>query len=295
MKRSYVGAFRAMTAAFVHAEAQILGRGRTWNATNVDQERLVGDVFPITYAEVDKIPETETIVDWSEVPINGFLERRGVDIRLDVLGPDTFGFAAFMKISVEWELPGDWCTVKVGKTHYHAAHLSTSDGTVSFSSSPRHDQPVAALRTKTGDVVYITKFDEDLNPFDLIERAQEIVDTRVTRVGGFGGVVFPATDMDVRPDLEWMLNMWTTLDDGRTGTLVQALQQCKLKMDHVGATVEDAFASACCLESCMDIDPDLTIDGSFLFILTRPGLRRPVFVAVVREDAWKDADALEAK
>ena len=78
-------------------------------------------------------------------------------------------------------------------------------------------------------------------------------------------------------------------------TLVQALQQCKLKANHLGAVVTDAFAGAGALETCMVSrpKPDLVVDGSLLFVLDRPGLSQPVISLVVRPDSFKDPGKLD--
>lgn len=296
---SSVSAFRAMTAAFLAAENQILGPNREWHPVNPSQARLITEIFQFTRPEADKFPEIETAVDWSEVPINKFLEDRGMDIRLKPLGADTFAFAAMLKIGVQWLAAGRVSPI-VGADGvvYSGAVLESKpvDGrqSVTFQMSSRHDQPIATILTKTGDIVHLTRFDEEHDSFGLAARSREIM-SDVKPLHAFGGVHFPMIDADIRPDLGWLLEMWTMSDRGRKAKLVQALQQFKLQMNHEGAIVKDAFAGAAMFESCIvsTPKPNLVLNDDFLFILDRPGLKMDVCAAVLRPDVWKDPGKLK--
>lgn len=295
-KKSYVGAFRATVAAVLAAEDEILGPGRTWHPTNAAQRRLLEEIFPVMRAENDRIPEIDKLVSWSADDINAFLRERGMDIQLEPLGADTFGFAAVMKVAVQWLVAGTaQSIVGVDGKGYAGARLESAykDGgpSVLFRRSARHDHPIATIRTSGTDLVHLVKFDEDLDAFDLTARAGEIL-LDAMPIYDFEGVHFPTIDLDVQPDVSWLLEMWTTLDSGQRAWLVQALQQCKLRMNHVGAIVEDAFVGAASLECLSFSKPDLVIDDDFLFVLERPGLKQPVFSAVLRPDAWKDPGEL---
>lgn len=292
-KKSSVAAFRAMIAAFLAAEAQILGPGRAWHATNVQQERLLSEVFPGMRPENDRIPEIDTSVSWSADDINAFLRERGMDIQLDPLGPDTFGFAAVMKVAVQWLQRGVAKAITgVDGIEYSGARLESAyvkgGPSLLFRRSPRHEHPIVTIRTVSSDLVHLTTFGEDVSSFDLNARVAELLPD-ATQIYDFEGVHFPAIDLDVQPDVSYLLEMWTELDNGKRAWLVQALQQCKLRMNHVGAVVEDAFAGAASLEGMMTPPkPDLVLNDDFLFVLERPNLTQPVFAAVLRPDVWKD-------
>ncbi len=163
---------------------------------------------------------------------------------------------------------------------------------MSFFHSPRHDQPIVTLRTKFADVVHLTKLgSRQLDAFDLMAYARDIL-IGAERIHNYGGVRFPMVDLDVRPDVGYLLGLWTRTRDEQRSELVQAVQQCKLQMNHLGAVATDAFAAAATLECVMVPKPDMEIDDDFLFVLERPGLQQPVFVAVVRPDSWKDPGEL---
>lgn len=296
-KRSYAGAFRAMTAAFLAAEAEILGKDRTWMPQNPLQARLLAEVFPFTRPEAELVPETKQRVAWAAGPINDFLRDNGVEIRLEELGPDTFGFASVMEVKCPWAMPGDTKDIKVGDDTFPGARVESArmkgGPSVTFSISSHFSSPIATLRTRSQDVVRITKFDEDLDAFDLVARAKELT-IDASACYDFEAVHFPMVDLDVCPDVEWLLGMTTESETRGLCTLVQALQQCKLQMNHMGAIVKDAFAGAGAFESCSvrRPKPDLIVDGSLLFVLDRPGLSQPVISLVVRPDSFKDPGTL---
>lgn len=277
-----------MTAAFLAAEAEILGTGRTWRPTNDAQGRLINEVFAVTRDEDSLISEMERVVSWDAGVINKFLSDRGFDIQIEPLPPTQFGFAAAMKLALKWLYPGNEMFIEVEGTSYPAARL---DGGVGFSTSPEHDQPIASIMVEGGDTVHLTKFDKDMDTVDLALFAQRIIDSRKFDES-FGAVVFPKVDLDVQPDVSWLIGIWTIMASGGGAAIAQALQQCKLRMNHLGAVVEDAFAGACECFCVVEPKPDLFIDGSFLFVLQRPGMKLPVIAAVVRPDSWKDPGEL---
>lgn len=296
--RSYAAAFRAMTAAFLEAEAQILGQNRTWIAANAKQRRLLEEILPFTRPEAELIPETKQCVAWEAGTINSFLTDNGMDIRLEEFGADTFGFASVMKVACPWLAQGTPRRILIDDEPVEGARLEAkrvSKGmSVAFSRSPHFSEPIATILTTSNDVVRITKFNEDLDPFDLVARAREMV-TDAKPVFDFDGVQFPFVDLDVCPDVSWLLGMSTVSETRGVAELVQALAQVKLQMNHKGAVVKDAFAGAAMLECCVVSrpKPDLIVDGSFLFVLDRPGLTQPVISLVVRPDSFKDPGELD--
>jgi len=295
MKRSYVGAFRAITAAFLAANKELPGSG--WVSSRASQDSFFKEIFSATCGEHARIPEIETKVARTAQPINEFLERHGMDGQLPPFGPDAFGFAAIMKILVEWIAAGDKKDVRGADGNTYAGvkikvTYARDDGrsNLVFLRSPRHEHPIVSLRTKSDDVVYLTKFDKDMHAFDLVMFAKELLHTgRPTDGHEFEGVRFPMVDLDVRPDVIWLTGLSTVLDNGQRVTLTDAVQQCKLQMNHKGAVIKDAFAGAISFALAR---PDLVIDDSFLFVLERPGLSQPVFTAVLRPDCWKDPGEL---
>lgn len=297
-KKSTIVGHRAMTAAFLAAES-ILGPKRTWHHINAQQERLLTEVFPATMPEADKIREMETIVSWLCEDINRFFDVRGMDVHLDPFQPNSFGIGAYVKLAMEWEAAGEAKEIVGvdGKT-YPGARLpkeKTAKGrSLVFRKSKSHDQPLVTILTKSGDLVHVTPFAEDVDGFDLVKRGTEIVKDAAPDYNlNHGGVHFPCIKFDHKPDLKWMLQMWTTLDNGKKATIEQAVQQIKLSMNHQGVIVEDGFAAEVGLESFTPPPgPDFVINSDFLFVYDR-GLSQPIVTGILRPDVWQDPGTLD--
>lgn len=296
MKNSQVSAFRAMTAAFNAAEKDVLGPNREWRSINTHQERLLAEVFPVMRGEDMNIPEIKRKVSWEHTVINDFLKEQGMSIELEQFDDDTFGFAAVMKIAVQWIKAGvETDITSPNQIIYPGVRIEseysrdTKSYNLVFHQSPQVPEPVVTLHTKSGDLVHLTKFGQELGPFDLLDLSARLLEG-AKEVRYFGGVCFPMVDLDVKPDVSWIIDMWTQLDSGRKAWISQAVQQCTLQMNHKGAVVKDAFAGAATLE-CMP-PPNLEINGSFLFVLNRPGLKQPLFTAIIGTDDFKNPGEL---
>ncbi len=291
MSKSYVSAFRAMTAALLAAEEKILGPNRTWYSVNRLKRIWLQEIFSVTRRENNLIKGMETEVSWEADIINAFLKRNGMTIELQPFGPDTFGFAAIMKAGAPWIVPGVQrsLTGADGETYPGALieyERHARKPNVAFRTSKRHGEPIVTLSTDSDVLVHLTKFNQDLDAFDLAAQVNEIF-FETERFYDFGGVHFPMVDLDVQPDVSWLLEMYTFLDDGRRAWLSQAIQQFKLRMNHLGAKAEDAFAGEITFE-CFSPKPTLQINESFLVVFEQPGLIQPLCSVVVRPDAWKD-------
>lgn len=104
----------------------------------------------------------------------------------------------------------------------------------------------------------------------------------------FGSLVFPMVDLDMRPDISWLIGMDTEGDDGLPGIILQAVQQTRYAMDTVGAKVENAAA----VGLARGVVPlaDHVIDRPFLAIVRRPGLTQPLFAGYIATDCWRKPD-----
>ena len=73
--------------------------------------------------------------------------------------------------------------------------------------------------------------------------------------------------------------------------IAQALQQTKLKLNHIGAKVESAVAIR--MMRCASFrkpKPPLAIDKPFFVWATRDGMAVPYFSGYITEEDWKEQD-----
>ena len=280
-----------IVAALVKAE-DILGENRTWVPINGMQSRFLADFFRICRNEGLGIPEIESIASWSADEINTFLRQRGFDIQLQPFDSLTFGIASVLDLLVEWLEKGKKTSVKcvLDQEWYDAARLKNG---VEYLLSDIHRHPIAAIATKTGDVVYMTKIDDAPDGFDLVAMAEQLANLS-RPVYEFGGLVFPMVDLNQQVDVSWILNMQTFTDDRTEAYISQAVQQTILKMNEKGARAKSAFAGAVTiLGTSRPIEkPDMIIDAPFLVWFMRPLLNKPLFVGYIATEDWKNPGSI---
>src|SRR3989344_6453758 len=166
-----------IASAVVAAENAFLGPNRVWRYVSSLQERFIsrlGHLIP----DLVHVPELETMAALSEEPINAFLRERKFNIQLDpfpkVNPPErAWGAASVLDLTVRWALSGKPIDMvaRDGES-YKAAELSRD--TVSVFQPSNHNRPVAQIRTQTGDTVFMTVCEEQLELFDLLDKVRNI-------------------------------------------------------------------------------------------------------------------------
>ena len=278
-----------LVAALVKAE-DILGKNWVWTPINGMQSRFLADFFRVCRNEVLGIPEIQSIASWSAEEINTFLGRRGFDSQLQPFDSSTFGMASVLDLLVEWVRKGKKTRVKcvLDQQWYDAARLKNG---ITYLRSSLHPHPIAAIATKTGDVVYMTKLDDAPDGFDLVALAEQLANLS-HRVHEFGGLVFPMVDLNQQSEVSWILNMRTSTDDRPEAYISQAVQQTILKMNEKGARVKSASGGGVIVLGTPKEKPDIFIDAPFLVWFKRPLLNKPLFVGYIATEDWKNPGSI---
>jgi len=285
-----------ITSAFVAAEKAFLGGNRKWVPVNGLQERFVSRILEPTRPELVNIPELESVAALSEAPINEFLRRKGFSIQLDpfpkLVPPErAWGAASVLDVLVQWRTRGFATKLETpGGKIYPAARLSEDTVYVVRAG----DVFLAELRTRSSDIAYMAMWDEPVEHFELLAAVEGISRARKLPAP-YEGLIFPMVDLDHKVDIGWLKELSTTDNKGYFNKLTQALQQTKLKMNHIGARIKDAVAigGIRCTSCVREELPPLVINKPFLFWIERPGLSRPLFAARITEGDWKDPGSLE--
>ncbi len=273
--------------ALESAEA-FIGEILTWNAVNPTQQKLMARFATIRSA----LPLIPTLQGWARKTaeeLNQILVEHGFDIRLNTWPGDgnTFGVVAINDFTVEWLVVGqteeDWGDREITINGKPAFRLKNDAG-VEFLQASRHDELVVKIPTKTGDVVYITKYDRSLTGFEILDTIERL---RATLIPAFRayyeGVNIPMVKLGLHVDIGWLVGLWTQagVDVWR---IAQALQEVKFAMNQYGARVVEATAVA-----VMKGMPNYyTVDGPFLIWIERVGVPVPLFMAHVTEENWMD-------
>ncbi len=267
-------------AALVAAEG-ILGKDRVWNAINTRQQQFLAESFAAGRGQIGKIPEIESITSWDYQVINQFLSSRGFDIQLDAFAPNEFGAASVLKLAMQWLEAGEAGVLMGPGRRTYDAVIMKGDG-FALRSSPNLAHPVVVLKTKTSDLVLLTKVDKPVSELELPQVARNMF-TAGPSADYAEEVAFPMVDLDMQPDISWLLQMHTVDSAGMPWKISQALQQTKFAMDEFGAIVESAAALGM---RCLCIPNRYEINGPFVAAVYRPSLKLPVFIGYLDTDCW---------
>ncbi|MDO8584361.1 MAG: serpin family protein [bacterium] len=281
--------------------SQMLKQEDPWVTTNVKQETFLRTCVEglIPSDLISLLPEIESMASWNAGEINAWLRARGFSIELSPFDADTFGIAAVFKLLLEWFEVGtsDLVIAPDGQT-YPGFKLET-DTFVQIGRSSLAPHPIVLISAKNGDQVFLTKtvpgFLREDEDFVLVDRAREILGALdLDEKPPFTSVIIPKVDLNQSVDIGWLqgMNAMTQMRGvTERATLIEAKQQTKLRMNEHGAKVESAAAMGVCLE-CYSPEENLVINEPFLMVVTRTGIRLPLFVGIIGEEDWKDPGKL---
>ena len=278
-----------IVAALLKAE-ELVKPVKGWAANNEIQRVFLEKFFSECREEISRIPEIESIASWSADVINRFLKERGFSIQLQPFNSLTFGVASVLDVLVEWLNKGDVTSIKKGRVTYPAVKIDSKHA--DFFETSAHENPIVCLRTKSEDLVHMTILDNAPDGFDMVEKAQELSKGREGY--NFSSVVFPMVSLNQQVDISWLIGLRTTGANELPAIITQALQQTKLRMNEKGARAQSAVAIAI-IRGGFSPEKQYVIDKPFLFWITRPGICKPLFVAYVTEDDWKNPGDIRSK
>jgi hypothetical protein len=256
-----------------------------WITTDPRQEHFFRQ-FGGMHRLLRELPELRSRASKDVEEINSWFREEKFDIQLEKSDdPNAVYLGSILRLLVKWLIPGVQTTVESEGVTYPAALVR--QGVVVWSAKD-HPHPVAELETQEGYSVLMTVLDpERPDLFSLHRHAQMIVEN-IDRPAPFGGVIFPFVDLDDRPDISFLEGLKTQAQ-GLKWVIAQALQQTRLKMNHIGAKAESGVLMG--METLSMPQPPFVIDKPFLVIFTKDD--DILFVAFIGKDAWKDPGTIE--
>ena len=283
-------------SALVKSE-DVLGAGRVWSAVNALQSRFLGDFF-VRRSELSCFSEKE-LRAWASMTaydLNEILAREGFSIRLSDFNRGEFGVVSILDVMVEWLVMGRHLSLPVEKQMYPAVHMMPTgliedmpvrlfDATM----SSVHPHPLVRLNTRSGDSVCMTIADHVYDDFGLMSRIDDIrCRSEITPILA-SWLLFPMVDLDLETILDWLVGMHTVAANGENANIIQAVQQTKFKMNHLGARVKSAVGMGVTRTSVrVDVAEPILIDEPFFLWIERPCLSFPLMYAYIDEQHWKD-------
>ncbi len=281
--KTVVGSFYTMTSCLKAIDSI---HDWTWSSISPVQGKFLTEIYDICKNEVGDIKEIEYEVGiGTVVPVNDFLERKGFNIHLDNIIPEQISAASVLDLLVKWLNKGKSSHIN----RFPAALLN--DG-VQILQSGEFPSPIAEIKTKTDDIVLMTTIPyqpEDASEVFIL--ANKLVETQKFADITYSGVKFPKIDLDVKPDVSWLVGM--KVKENPIWAIAQALQWTKLKMNEEGFHVKEAFVIMVSGSCYIPKPPPLVFDKPFLFVVKRPGLKKVLFSAFLAEDCWKDPKNLD--
>lgn len=262
--------------------------------TNDIQKKFLDEIHAYCKGDVSRIEEIESIADIDHKKINKWLEDRGFRIKLEDFGSGGFGVASVLDLLGKWAMKGKKWSVKTEDGEYYPGVKMTNYGLKVYRVK---DNPsfIIDIETKDSDHVHLMMVDEVPTGLALLDFVEKIHKEKMTVPFEYDGVVFPKVDLDEETILEWILGLRFETPKGEEPFYVisQALQQTKLKMNEIGFRVKSAVALGILAGAPLKKKEPYVINKPFLMWITRPGLSKPLFVAYLNKDVWKDPEGLD--
>lgn len=219
--------------------------------------------------------------------LNELLTEHGFKPQFDE-SMDGVGVVSILDMLVEWLVDCKTTTImrydSEGRQQAHPAFQVPADGTMIYDAE-EYDHPLVHLRTKSGHGLWLMEMPEPKDDFDLVERARQMLTARTERSTRWtAGVTVPMLEIQLEPDLDWLLGM-RAVHDG--WFIAQAAQEFKLRANEKGARVK--VATSLTMVRGMSYEPQpLVFRKPFIGCFTQPGHGDlPLAVFWADYDSWR--------
>ena len=258
------------------------------------QKKFIDEIHIHCKGEISQIKEIESIADTNNKNINEWLADRGFQIKLGPFGPGGFGVASVLDLLGQWAVKGKNYSVETEDGKYYPGIRMTNFGR-KFSSVKGNPNFIIEIETKDSDWVHIMMADEVPTGLALLDYVEQIQKEKMEVPFEYEGFIFPKIDLDEETVIEWILGLrFETLGgDVPFYVISEALQQTKLKMNEIGFRVKSAVALGILAGAPPKRTEPYVINRPFLMWITRTGLSKPLFIAYLNKDVWKDPENLD--
>jgi hypothetical protein len=266
-----------------------------WRPTNDDQRQFLASYLEHR-DEIAKLSGLEALASTDFTALNSFLSTRGFEPQFQQF--DGVGVVSILDMMVEWLSKGATTTVtgydrtigRFGHTSNFPAFRINASG-VDIFNVVGFEHLLVRLRTVTGHSLWLMKADEPASGIELALTAQRLLTARRT-INPYWvvGVKVPMLEINVQPDLAWMIGMNTHDSNEEFWKIVQAFQQFKLRANERGARVKVATGFA--MERSASRTP-YEFDEPFIGCFTQPDndtLPMAAFWADL--DSWRNPEGM---
>ena len=267
-----------------------------FSPVNGTQERFLEEFYQASKGDLSRFSddEIESIASTKSDEVNTWLAKRGFGIKLNPFDEDGFGVATMLSILGEWAKKGTKYSVKTEDGEYYPGVKMTNYG-LGFYRVSGSEEMIIEVETRNSDRVYLMMAEAGPTDLDLVEQVETIRNKMKPVESEYSGVVFPKVDLDMKDEIDWILQLRLQVKGGSLPyyQIAQALQQTKLKMNEIGFHVKSAVAIGAILSEPPKREEPYVINKPFLMWIERPQFAKPLFVAYLDTDVWKEPENLE--
>ncbi len=266
---------------------------KNWELSDDTQKIFMEEFYSICKGEIESIPEIECIAHIDSRVINDWLEHHGFDIELNPFGPGDFGTASKLDITGYWKITGTSTTIYLDSNEQYPGVKMLSG--YDLFKHKNHSDLVVKVHTEGDDEVYFIMVDEVPSGSSIIDIALKIQSEKEKVYEEYSGLIFPMVDLDLQGSLDWIIGLKAMVEKGDIPyyEIAQALQQTKLKMNHKGFRIKSAVAMGILAGAAPKEQEPYIINRPFLMWVSRPTLKKPLFVGYLNKDVWKNPDGLD--
>jgi hypothetical protein len=273
-----------------------------WNGIN-DQQQEFLTWWALHRDEIRKLSSLEALASTDYAELNKFLLARGFDAMFERF--EGIGVAAILDMLVEWAVTGTPTSISryegsggVGyllmqtATDYPAFKISAGGADVYAAAGYAH--PLIRLHTKTGHHLWLMKADEPASGLELNRQAQHLANLTGLRpsLRWTAGVIIPMLEMDIKPDVSWMLHATAVSPAHGKYAVEQVFQRFKLRANDKGARVK-VVTGMVAMAACAGPPPPTPyhLDDPFIGFFTQPGNPTlPLAAFWADTDVWRNPE-----
>lgn len=282
-------------ATIMHAlqtlEREHLGENRQWNVYNGAQKRLF-ELYAKYKTEIDRLRnlKAKASTDW-EV-LNRFLTEHKFDPMFS--GPlNGIGVVSILDQFVKWLQTGQVGSITAVNRQTYPAFEFPSQRNVIVYRVKGYSQPLAMLKTQSGDNLYLMMADWDWTGMDMVEMVFDVISQHWSIDKKFEGVRVPKVDFNIKPDISWLCGADTTTESGGWMFIAEAMQQFMFRMNEKGARAK--VATGIIMRGMAHGKPQrLVFDRPFYGFFLQKNSKLPLAIFYADYDSWKEpAGSLE--
>lgn len=271
--------------ALATLEEVFLGPDTVWRTFNYEQARMFA-WYREHREQLKVLAGLKALASTDYNQLNDFLEKNGFERLFDPF--DGIGAASILDMLIEWLRVYPTTTVEAydGKTWREFPAFTVDAAGVEVYEVEGFDYPLARLLTTTGDSLWLMMvYQSPASGLDLASMAMVMARANRSIHPDYTlGAVVPMAELDLKPDLSWLLGA-STEDDW---VITQAFQMFKLRITSRGARVKVATGIA--LERSLSFEPEpLVFNQPFIGFFTQKGQDDlPLAAFYAAPDVWRE-------